>query len=176
MFIASLIFITRKIKGFLLSRWCIIFVSQILHIFNSFLPSFVCQMLRFTSKELHRHRTIHCSSRTNKTSRRENASRAECSTHGIIQPRGERMTAIECKSYPVFRDFLLLDIIIIIFLNNHRIRMGAQYATNDKVIALLSTSHFSTKKNYFVIWGRGDNQSIDESIPQSTSSIRHFSP
>jgi hypothetical protein len=30
------------------------------------------------------------------------------------------MTAIECKSYPVFRDFLLLDIIIIIFfLNNH---------------------------------------------------------
>ena len=85
------------------------------------------------------------------------------------------MTAIECKSYPVFRDFLLLDIIIIIFLNNHRIRMGAQYATNDKVIALISTSHFSTKKNYFVIWG-GDNQSIDESIPQSTSSIRHFSP
>ena len=33
--------------------------------------------------------------------------------------------------------------------------MGAQCATNDKVIALLSTSHFSTKKKLLCYWGGG---------------------
>jgi hypothetical protein len=154
------------------------FVSNSLYLqqFSSFLClSYVTICIKRTT---HHHHMIHCSSRTNKTSRRENVSRADCSTNEIIQPRGERMTAIECKSYPVFRDFLLLDIIIIIFFLNNHIGLEWEHSAQQTIKWLRCFRHLISrqKKNYFVIGGGGDNQSIDESIPQSTSSIRHFSP